>query len=97
MNDTTRPGWQAFLKLCAEVNHTDDLDHLFKLFFTYEEQDAISGRYLIVKALLEKKQTQRQMAQELNVSIAKITRGSNELKGVDPDFKQRLIKWMQIN
>ena len=37
-------------------------------------------RCLIIKALLEKKAPQRQIAEELNVSIAKITRGSNELK-----------------
>ncbi len=49
-------------------------------------------RYLIIKELLQKKKPQRQIAKDLNVSIAKITRGSNELKRMHPKLLQFLKK-----
>jgi TrpR family trp operon transcriptional repressor len=53
-------------------------------------------RCLIIRDLLMQEQTQREIAKNLNVSIAKITRGSNELKRIkDPlltYLKSKLIK-----
>jgi TrpR family trp operon transcriptional repressor len=57
---------------------------LFDLFLTPEEILDLEKRFLIIKELLSNKKTQRQIAKSLNVSIAKITRGSNELKRIDP-------------
>lgn len=85
-------GWKGFLQLCLASKDEQVLSDLLTLFLTPEEKDSISMRYLIIEALLSKEKTQRQMAEELKVSIAKITRGSNELKRIEPDFKAYLEK-----
>ncbi|MCB1084045.1 MAG: trp operon repressor, partial [Simkania sp.] len=54
------------------------------------ERVDLSKRILIVQELLNGEKTQREMAKDLQVSIAKITRGSNELKGIDEKLKQFL-------
>ena len=61
-------------------------------FFTMEEKADIADRFAIIDALLEEKMTQRDMSETLGVSIAKITRGSNALKMLDPKLKAFLKK-----
>lgn len=75
-----RKGWNEFVETCHTASDLKTLDSLFDFFLTPEEKNDLALRYLIVKELLRGKKTQRQIAQALNVSIAKITRGSNELK-----------------
>lgn len=67
-----------------------DLMQLFDLFFTEEEKEALATRALIIDALLEAKQTQRDIAETLKVSISKITRGSNMLKRMHPQFLKKI-------
>ena len=83
-------GWRGFLELCLEAKGPKELDELFWLFLTPEEKEAIKGRYLIVKELLKGEKSQREMAKDLGVSIAKITRGSNFLKMLNKDLRRRL-------
>jgi TrpR family trp operon transcriptional repressor len=83
-------GWQEFLKLCVKVKKTEELEGLFWLFLTPEERDDLATRYLIIKELLRGEKTQREMAKDLGVSIAKITRGSNFLKMI-PDELRKLL------
>lgn len=73
-------GWQSFLKLCLETKNEKMLSSLFDLLLTQEERESIAMRCLIVVDLLKQEKTQRNIAEDLHVSIAKITRGSNELK-----------------
>lgn len=56
------------------------MDQILHLFLTINEREFLLGRYKIVKALLTSDFPQRRIAEELGVSIAKITVGSNELK-----------------
>ena len=84
--------WKSFLSLCLKSHDTDELSRLFDCFLTIEEKSTISDRYLIIKGLIEGKKTQREMAESLRVSIAKITRGSNALKTIDPTLKAFLEK-----
>ena len=81
--DTLKKGLNNFIKLCAQCKDEKMLLSLFDLFFTEEEKDDLSLRCLIVHNLLKNKQVQRKIAKDLNVSIAKITRGSNALKRID--------------
>jgi TrpR family trp operon transcriptional repressor len=81
-----KEGWNDFLELCLSTSEKKDLDALFDLFFTPEEKDNLALRYLIIRELLLQKNSQREIAKKLNVSIAKITRGSNELKRIPPKF-----------
>lgn len=84
--------WKSFLSLCLKSKNTNELSQLLDCFLTIEEKEVIADRYSIIKALLGGKLTQRDMANTLNVSIAKITRGSNTLKSLDPKLKSFLEK-----
>ncbi|MDF3054960.1 MAG: tRPR [Gammaproteobacteria bacterium] len=84
-------GWNAFMKLCLTAKNSDALSSVFEIFLTPEEKKDIATRCLIVKDLLEEQKTQREMAKDLKVSIAKITRGSNELKRQD----EKLIHYLK--
>jgi TrpR family trp operon transcriptional repressor len=83
-------GWHCFLELCLAAKDEKTIASLFDLFFTAEEKASLSTRCLIVKDLLAQNKTQRQIAQDLHVSIAKITRGSNELKRTPDQLKEFL-------
>jgi len=83
-------GWNGFLKLCASASKKKMLDELFGLFLTAEERESVATRCLIVRELLAEKKPQRQISKDLQVSIAKITRGSNEIKEIAPAFKKFL-------
>ena len=53
---------------------------------TADERDAVGLRLQIVSQLLDKDVPQREIQQNLNTSAATITRGSNMLKLMEPDF-----------
>ena len=72
-------GWNCFLELCLSASKKKTLSSLFDLLLTAEERESLATRCLIVKELLAEKKSQRQISKDLQVSIAKITRGSNEL------------------
>lgn len=86
--------WKSFLDLCLSAKNTDELSKVLDCFLTIEEKNDIADRYLIIKSLLDEKQTQRDISESLNVSIAKITRGSNALKIIDSKLKTFLEKNM---
>ena len=84
--------WKSFLTLCLKTRNTHELSQLFDCFLTIEEKNDIADRYLIIEALLNGKLTQREISKKLNVSIAKITRGSNALKILDSKTKRFLVE-----
>jgi TrpR family transcriptional regulator, trp operon repressor len=86
-------GWRRFIKLCLACKDEKTLSLLLDLFLTPEEKDSIALRYLIIDELLKQKKTQREIAEDLHVSIAKITRGSNELKRMT----SKLISFLKEN
>lgn len=85
-------GWRGFLKSCSKIKSPKDLKDFYDLFLTAEEKEALSARFTIIKALIEKKLTQREIAKKYKVSIAQITRGSNALKIVKKPLKRFLEK-----
>ena len=93
MGFTMKQAWKSFLSLCLKMHNTDELAKLFECFLTIEERESIADRYTIVKALLENKLTQRDIAEIHHVSIAKITRGSNQLKSMDA----KLVSFLEKN
>ena len=82
--------WKRFLHLCLSIKDEKLLSEFFELFLTPEEKESIEMRCSIVKALLEQKMPQRQISEDLHVSIAKITRGSNGLKSISPKLRKFL-------
>lgn len=91
MSERIKEGWQRFLVLCQNADSLQNLGELFDLIFTAEEKDALANRVLLVLALLQGDLTQREIAHKLNISIAKITRGSNALKAVSQSLKDYLL------
>ena len=85
-------GWWRFLEVCTKLKTTEELNDFFDLFLTIEEKKDVADRYLIVSDLLKGEKTQREMAEDLQVSIAKITRGSNSLKIIGEKFRRFLMK-----
>ncbi len=88
-------GWSKFIRLCMQNKTEQQYKEYLELFLTFEEREAIAGRYLIVRELLDGKLTQREIADKCNLSIAKITRGSNSLKTISEKlriFLQKNIK-----
>lgn len=83
--------WHRFDNIYTKLEKKYLLDEFLKLLFTPEEQQIFNQRLRIIEALLEGKQTQRQIATTLKVSISQITRGSNELKRISPELKQHLL------
>ena len=83
-------GWHNFLELCTKIETPEEFNDFFSLFLTFEERETMTSRYLIVKALLEGRLTQREIAETYQISIAQITRGSNALKIIDPEFRKKL-------
>lgn len=83
-------GWEGFLDLCLSTPDRASLDNLFDLLFTPEEKEDLATRFLIIKELVAQQKTQREMAKDLNVSIAKITRGSNAMKRAKPKVLKQL-------
>ena len=79
-------GWHVFTQWCLASANQRNLSSLFELLLTQEEKESIAARCLIIMELLKQEKTQRDIAADLNVSIAKITRGSNELKRMSPEL-----------
>lgn len=86
-NQRAKKGWRGMLQLLLAAQSSQELDKLFQLFLTEEERDDLAGRYLIVQALLKGEKPQREIAEDLQVSISKITRGSNGLKRIDSQLR----------
>ena len=88
-------GWHQFLELAAASVKCNNFDALMQVLLTAEEKDQLSTRVLLIQQLLSGKKSQREIAQELKISISKITRGSNELKRSDAAMvtflKERLL------
>ena len=75
-----------FIEFFLSIKDKKNYLLLFDLFLTPEEREDLERRFLIIQELIKGKKTQRQIAKDLNVSIAKITRGSNELKRINPNL-----------
>lgn len=86
-----KKGWREFITLCRHVRSDDELTDLLELLLTLEEQQQLGTRVELLKALLKADKPQRVIADELKISIAKISRGSNALKIIKPSLRKYLI------
>ena len=87
-----KAGWEKLLTLCLKLDKKQELNELFQAMLTPDEYENIGKRILIMEELIKKESSQRQIADKLNVSIAKITRGSNELKRMPRDVQIKFEK-----
>lgn len=84
--------WHDLIQLFSAVDDAPSIEKLLQVLFTHDERNDMAKRVQIIRGLLKGDKTQRQLAHELNVSIAKITRGSNALKSVDDEVRALLNK-----
>lgn len=87
--------WKKLIKLFAAADTPDQMERLLQLFLTMNERSYLIDRYRIVHALLTTDKTQREIAENCHVSIAKITAGSNELKRTPEKTKAFLEAFMK--
>lgn len=78
--------WSAFLETLRSSFAEGKEQELLTLILTPDERDAVGLRLQIVSQLLDKNVPQREIQQNLNTSAATITRGSNMLKLMEPEF-----------
>lgn len=95
MKKIVREGeWKKFIHLCSKMGSEDELEELFSLFLTQGERDDLAVRLALIRELLDHDRTQRDIADELGVSIGKITRGANELKRTRRAFVSKIAKFI---
>ena len=80
--------WPDVLALIHSQPDAKSINQVLDVLLTPEEESAIASRLAIMRALMKGESSQRAIATDLNVSIAKITRCSNNLKRLSPKDKQ---------
>ena len=78
-----KEAWRQLLDLIGACDSPKQLSDVFELLFTIEEREQLADRVIIMRELFRGKLTQRELAKQFDISIAKITRGSNCLKGAN--------------
>ncbi|MCL2792382.1 MAG: trp operon repressor [Spirochaetaceae bacterium] len=63
---------------------------------TPNEISEVASRWALVMKIYEGN-SQRKIANELGLSLCKITRGSKELKKKDSSFKKMIEKWKELS
>lgn len=84
---------EQFLNLITEVEQTEDLDNILDLLLTPKEYQEISNRVEIFKKL-DQGETQRDISNDLDVSVATVTRGSREMQN-KPEKVQKLLDLLE--
>ena len=79
-----------FNELLRNIMSKDDISLILPMLLSSEELNAINARTLVYKELLLAEKSQREIARIHNISIATITRGSNNLKAMSDKEKQLL-------
>ena len=82
--------WQGFVAQCHQFEEVRDLGVFFDVFLTLSEKDELVKRFNIVKQLLQSNKTQREIARNLKVSIANVSRGANVIKTYPVNLKMLL-------
>jgi TrpR family trp operon transcriptional repressor len=88
--NTSDQAWQDFMQCCLKLNDLTQLTAFFEIFLTISEKEEIGNRFQIIRELITAKKTQREIARDLKVSIANVSRGSNALKTISYDVKKLL-------
>lgn len=82
--------WNKFTSHCMKFKNKDELELFFDVMFTASEKVEFGNRLAIMNELLTGNKTQREIARDLIVSIANISRGSNVIKNSKVDLKMAL-------
>lgn len=84
--------WQHVINLIKKAFQDNMQLDLFNLLLTHDEREALKTRVHIIEQLTMGNINQRTLKDHLGTGIATITRGSNNLKTISPEFRKWLIK-----
>jgi TrpR family trp operon transcriptional repressor len=89
MNDSE---WLYFLqKYAVDIDDLEDTLGFLDAVLTHAEREEFPKRFKILEELFKNNLSQRDIAAELNVSIANVTRGSNTIKSIQPHHDLKSI------
>ena len=83
-------GWGGFLDVCVRQSNANELSKFFDVFLTISEKDEFAKRFNIIIELLKGTKTQREIAKDIGVSLANVSRGANVLKIAPKNIKDVL-------
>ena len=83
-------------KALASTKDYELILDFFHSILTPNEISEVASRWALVMKIHEG-QSQRNIANELGLSLCKITRGSKELKKKDSSFRKMIEKWKKIS
>lgn len=83
--------YRELCELLAAIGNPKEADQLLQDLLTPQEIESLAERWQLVQ-LLAKGMSQREIAEKLNVSISKVTRGSRVLQYGSGGFKLFLEK-----
>ena len=86
-------GIPEIARLLSKIQDPRLIEDFLMCMLTDYELYSIAGRWKLVK-LLDQGMSQRQIAQRLNMSLCKITRGSRELKRENSAFRRVLDQYV---
>jgi Trp operon repressor len=89
-----QPNWiqKQFIELIKKVSRDKrDIHELFSLLMTQKEYEELARRLEVMRALDVGTESQRTIAERLHISIATVTRGSNEYQR----NKEKISKYLQ--
>lgn len=82
-------------KSLAATNSAEEIHDFLHSLLTDAEFKAVSDRWALVR-LIESGMSQRKIAEELGLSLCKITRGSKELKKEDSSFRRMVDRYKAL-
>lgn len=80
----------------AKTDNPELIRDFLVSILTPKEVDEVAKRWALVLNIYEGK-SQRKIAEELGLSLCKITRGSKQLKIENSPFKKMVEKWLKIS
>lgn len=83
---------EELIEVFTRVESTEKMQKLFEELFTMKENYDFALRWRLLKDL-NRKIPQREIAQNLGISLCKITRGSKILKSEDSVVKQLIQEY----
>lgn len=78
--------------LLAKIEQPKEVETILSILLTPNEQSCLKTRLEILQELIKDHLPQREIAQKLKVSIAKITAGSKEVKKMSSSVKKSLLE-----
>lgn len=87
--------WSEVLQLLQQQQSLPELDEMLSLLLSLDERHSIGGRLAVIRELLKGELSQRQISAQLGVSIATITRASNNLKLMSEAERERIKQQLQ--